>query len=160
MINKHAPGLDYDIFPFPPEKEGGPSFTQIGGSFWVIPTGTRHPDEAWEFLRWLIAPEQSARFCAELYNIPPLRAAIEQPGFKKLRANPKFEFFVRQVLDGRARAQVLTPVSYQYNEDLTQGSDLVYAGKNQPAKFLKDLNTKMNRELDRTNRMLGIGDGK
>lgn len=160
MINKHAPGLDYDVFPFPPEKEGGPSYTQVSGSFWIIPTGTRHPEEAWEFLRWLIAPEQSARFCAELYNIPPLRAAIEQPVFKKLRSNPKFEFFVRQVIDGKARSQVLTPVSYQFNEDLTQGSDFVYSGKNQPAKFLKDLNTKMNHELDRANRMLGIGDGK
>src|SRR5690606_34491802 len=71
-IEAYKPDMNFGTFPYPPEDPTRASISSIDGSFWVIPNGTKHPDEAWEFLRWLTAPDQSARFCAALANIPPL----------------------------------------------------------------------------------------
>ncbi|MEI7634738.1 MAG: ABC transporter substrate-binding protein [bacterium] len=156
MISKYAPGLDYSVFAFPPAKEGGQSCTQIGGSFWSIPQGCRHPGEAWEFLLWLIAPPQSARFCAELRNIPPMRASIEQPEFAGTRSDPNFEFFVQLVAAGKARPLAATPVGQQFDEALGQAMEPVLGGKVSANDFLRNLNHTMNEELDRATKLIGI----
>ncbi|MCX7765207.1 MAG: extracellular solute-binding protein, partial [Candidatus Sumerlaeia bacterium] len=56
FIKQFAPDLDYGIFAFPSVMAGGPGYTYTSGSFWAIPVGKRHPEEAWEFLKWLISP--------------------------------------------------------------------------------------------------------
>jgi multiple sugar transport system substrate-binding protein len=158
FINKYCPSLEFGVFPYPPQTEGGESWTQMTGSFWVIPKGTKHPREAWEFLSWLIAPPQSARFCAELLNIPPMREAIDHPAFLKVRQDPNFDFFVRLVADGRARPGPSVPVSQQFSEAMEQETSLVFSGQVAADKFMADLNRRMNRELERAATLLGTGD--
>ena len=158
ILSKYAPDLDYGVFPYPPEKAGDTAVTRVDSSFWAIPYASKHPDEAWEFLSWLIAPEQSARFCFELRNIPPLRASVNHPAFAEARKDPRFDFFVKEVEEGRARTQPALPVGQQFQEKLEQGQDIVWGGSVTPSAFLKNLNMEMNRELDRETRMLGSGD--
>ncbi len=155
FIREFAPQMEYGLFPYP-SKEGVEGMARVEGSFWVIPAGTKHPDEAWEFLHWLTAPEQSARFCARLRNIPPLRASLEQPAFREVRKDQDFEFFVRLVLDGRTRALPALPVAQQFNEQLMQGSESVFSGREEPERFLRDLNRTMNKELERQVKLLDI----
>lgn len=156
FLKEFAPDVDYGIFPFPPASDQLPQVSRVEGSFWVIPAGTKHPDEAWEFLRWLTAPEQSSRFCARLRNIPPLRASLEQPSFAAIRADTQFEFFVRLVLDGRTKPMPALPVAQQFNEQLNQGAESVFAGRREPAAFLRELNRTMNAELSRQIKLLDI----
>ena len=158
ILSKYAPDLEYGVFPYPSEKEGGTAVTRVDSSFWAIPYGCKHPDEAWEFLHWLISPDQSARFCHELRNIPPLRASVDHPDFAPARQDPRFEFFVREVVEGRARTQPALLVGQRFQEALEQGQDTVWGGSVKPADFLRNLNTQMNRELDRATRMVGSGD--
>jgi multiple sugar transport system substrate-binding protein len=156
FFEKFAPKVDYGLFAFPPEKAGEPEVAKLDSSFWCIPVGTRHPDEAWEFLSWMIAPEQNARLCASFLNIPPMRASTEIPVFQQARKNPKFEFFVRLLLDGKAIPQPATPVSEQLYDKLESGVQRVYSGNIKPAAMLRELNDDLNAELERTSALLGV----
>ncbi len=157
FINLYSPNLDYGIFPFPSNDPDKPGYTVVDGSFWVIPKGTKHPEEAWEFLRWLIAPKQSAKFCAKLLNIPPLKETLNEPVFQEVMKDEKFKFFVDLILNGQSKPAPPVPIMQQLNEALGQGTDMVCSGKISPEDFIKKLDYNMNKELARSVRLLGIG---
>jgi len=50
-IGRHRPDMDFGVAPAP-VPEGRPYLTWSGGFSWAIPVGARHPDLAWEFIRW------------------------------------------------------------------------------------------------------------
>jgi multiple sugar transport system substrate-binding protein len=150
FFHNYAPNVEFGLFPFPPEKEGMPSHTIMSGSFWAIPVGTKHPEEAWTFLSWLSAPKQIGRFCAKLNNIPPRREALDEPAFAAKRKDPKFEFFVKLIADGHAIPQEVTPVSEQLYDQLNDGSQAVFSGTISAKAMLDNLNAKMNLELKKS----------
>lgn len=156
FANLYAPGLDYGVFLYPASEPGKHGRTVVDSSFWVIPVGTKHPDEAWEFLRWLMDPEQNSRFCAKLLNIPPLKESLQKPVFQEVLRNEKFKFFVDQVLNGYTVTNPAMPVAQQFNDNLGQGTEMVFSDKISPRDFLKKLDEKMNKELARQKKLLGI----
>lgn len=155
FIRQFAPDLDYGIFAYPNAITGGPGYTYTSGSFWAIPVGTKHPDEAWEFLKWLISPKQNARFCAALFNIPPLKATLEEPAFKKV-VDEKLQFFIDQLLQGRARPYPALPITNLIVDRIIQGAEVVYGRKKTAADFLLQTNAELQRELDRSFKFMGI----
>lgn len=66
-IARYAPGMDFGIAPPPVPKErleGKGKFagqdkylTWTGGFSFAIPTGARHPEEAWRFIRYMSSPQ-------------------------------------------------------------------------------------------------------
>ena len=155
FIKQFAPNLKFGVFPFPNAVTGGPGYTYVSGSFWVIPVGTKHPDEAWEFLSWLIAPAQSARFAAALYNIPPLKATLERPDMKSIK-DEEFWFFVDQLRRGRARAYPPLPITNLMVQKLGQTSEMVYGDKLTAEDALATLQKDMERELERSLKFIGV----
>ncbi len=158
FIREYAPDLDYGVMPFPSAVPGQPGVTSAIGSFWVIPQGTRHPEEAWTFLRWLISPEQSARFCAKLHNIPPLRATLELPEFKETLADKNFAAFVKMILDGRGRTRPALPVGQELEEKLAFQIDVVFGGRIAPRDYLSNLQKEMVQRLEFNSKLLGVED--
>lgn len=158
FFHEYGPDVEYGVFEYPPEQKGGKSWTIFGGSFWCIPVGCKHPDEAWEFINWLAAPEQSARFCAALKNIPPKKAALDHPAFLEARKDAKFDFFVRLIADGKARGPVTSPVGQLVRDALDNRVDAVFSGRVSPEVFLKEMNRTLNAELDRSAALLGAAD--
>lgn len=158
FFKKFAPTIDYGIFPYPPGKPGVGPGAKIDGSFWAIPVGTKHPDEAWEFLSWLIAPKQNARLCAAWLNIPPMRATLQEPEFIAVRQDPKFDFFVKLLEEGKAYPQPATPVSEQLYDKLTAGCQRVFSGGITAPQMLKELNQDLTDEMDRMTTLMGSGD--
>jgi multiple sugar transport system substrate-binding protein len=55
----------------------GPGVSLAGGSSLVLFRHARHPDEAWQLIRFLSAPEQQARFFHLSGSLPARRAAWE-----------------------------------------------------------------------------------
>ena len=158
FFQKFAPDVDYGVIPFPPAQSGDPAIAKLDGSFWALPVGTRHPDEAWTFLSWMIAPKQNARLCAAFLNVPPMRATLDEPAFKTARENAKFETFVRLLIDAKALPQPATPVSERLYDKLDNGAQRVFSGSISPAAMLKDLDRDLNAELKRANALLGTPD--
>ncbi len=155
FIDTFAPELDYGIFPFPDAVNGSAGYTLVTGSFWVIPVGTRYPEEAWEFLSWLSAPEQSARFSAELVNIPPLRATLARPEFSRI-VDDKFQFFIDQILERRGRFYPPLPITQLMVEKITQGNERVFSGRATAEEALKNNDEYLQREFERSLKFIEI----
>jgi len=51
MIRQYGPEIDYGVAPFP--TADGREISYCGQDVLVIPTGARHPDQAWAFIAWL-----------------------------------------------------------------------------------------------------------
>ena len=160
FIQKNAPGLEYGLIPFISAVDGQPSVSAVTGSFWVIPTGCQHPDEAWEFLSWLIAPAQSSRFAARLHNIPPLRAALSDSRYQDVY-NSRMRFFIDFLLDGRGRSLPALPIGQFFYNEFNDTVEQICAGNLSPEDGLGRLEWRLQKELDRSLRHMGIaGDAR
>ena len=74
-IQENAPGTEglWDIATVPGNSGNW------GGSWLTIPAQSDHPQEAYELIRWLTAPEQQVRVFTETGNFPSAIPAIEDP---------------------------------------------------------------------------------
>lgn len=80
--NKYGKDLDYGIVP-PPAGPNGDKGSVMGGFGLVIPEGSKHQDEAWEFIKWWTANKDNALLWAKTsLNMPGFKPALEDPFFK------------------------------------------------------------------------------
>ncbi len=97
--------LDWGFAPLP----AGPSksATVVGGEYLAIFKQSKFPDEAWEFLKWIIKPENQAFWAMESGYLPVREDVLEVPEFKKyLVENPNFRVFVEQMAVGQANRAI------------------------------------------------------
>ena len=146
-IRRYAPNLEWGWFPMPIPPGGRPSTTGAGGSVFVIPTATRHPEEAWEFLDWLSRPHAVAQFCQEITNLPPLREVGRQPEFRK---EPLFHFALDLAAGENVFGPPQMPVWPRYLQEIGRVEDYAVFGGQDPQALLEELDTRMERELART----------
>ncbi|MDU4696180.1 MAG: ABC transporter substrate-binding protein [Paenibacillus sp.] len=79
--NKYGKDLDYGIVP-PPAGPNGDKGSVMGGFGLVIPQGSKHPDEAWEFIKWWTANKDNALLWAKTsLNLPGFKPALGDPFF-------------------------------------------------------------------------------
>ncbi len=64
-IGRWGAQLDFELVPPPVPEEGMPPLSWSGGFSWVIPTDARHPEEAWQFIRWMNSEEAWGVQCEE-----------------------------------------------------------------------------------------------
>ncbi|HQO36175.1 MAG TPA: ABC transporter substrate-binding protein [bacterium] len=155
FIQRNAPDLDYGLIPFVSTVPNQKSQSAMTGSFWVIPQGCRNADAAWTFLSWLISPAQSARFAATLYNVPPLRAALSDPAYADVY-HSRMRIFIDFFLEGRARPLPALPIGQFFYNEFNNIMENICSGAVEPEKALPVLNHRLQGELDRSLRHLGI----
>ena len=94
-IIRYAPNLDFGVAP-PPVPDDKPVITWSGGFSLVIPKGSHHVNEAWEFIKWMnsyegniFAGERQREFNrtqGRNWYIPPISA-------NKITARKLFDYF-------------------------------------------------------------------
>jgi multiple sugar transport system substrate-binding protein len=79
---KYGKDLDFGVVP-PPAGPNGDKGSVMGGFGLVIPEGSKHQQEAWEFVKWWTANKDNALLWAKTsMNIPGYKPALEDPFFK------------------------------------------------------------------------------
>lgn len=79
---KYGKDLDFGIVP-PPAGPNGDKGSVMGGFGLVIPEGSKHQAEAWEFIKWWTANKDNALLWAKTsLNIPGYKPALEDPFFR------------------------------------------------------------------------------
>jgi multiple sugar transport system substrate-binding protein len=79
---KYGKDLDFGVVP-PPAGPNGDKGSVMGGFGLVIPEGSKHQQEAWEFVKWWTANKDNALLWAKTsLNIPGFKPALEDPFFK------------------------------------------------------------------------------
>lgn len=105
-IRQFAPGLDYGVADWPAADEAALArapFTVAESDVIVIPSGARHPEAAWAFVRYLSSANVAARSRAELRGMERLCFLQEKnsplrewsPYFERDHPHPKITLFRR-----------------------------------------------------------------
>lgn len=66
----------YTVIPIPPGSMGR-RYLDYGFNGLSIPASSRHPDEAWNFISWMISGENNAAFCKAYGPLPVHKFAFE-----------------------------------------------------------------------------------
>ncbi|MCH2181305.1 MAG: extracellular solute-binding protein [Mariniblastus sp.] len=92
------PSPEFGVCPLPPPPGGRSRAGWVNGNFFVVPTGAKCPEGAWEFIQFWIGlehPEAAAQTCAAGGWIPVSQQVVETTEFQAyLVQNPLFGQFV------------------------------------------------------------------
>jgi multiple sugar transport system substrate-binding protein len=144
-IGRYAPDLKYGLA-FIPAPDGGEQHSSwVGGWCMGIPSGSRHPKEGFELIRWLCADNEGTRVAgSEMGLMPGYR---NSPAFADLRSRPGFEQFYKILVECRHQRPVM-PVQAYYMGSLQRAVDAALYGKKSPKQALDDAAAETQAELD------------
>ncbi|MBE9915851.1 ABC transporter substrate-binding protein [Paenibacillus donghaensis] len=99
---KYGKDLDFGVVT-PPVGPNGDKGSVMGGLGLVIPEGSKHQKEAWQFMKWWAANKDNALLWAKTsLNIPGFKPAIEDPFFQN---DPLWKPFLDTLEFAKIRAQ-------------------------------------------------------
>jgi multiple sugar transport system substrate-binding protein len=142
---KQLKNLDWTIVPLPagPAKRA----TIVGGEYLAIFKQTRHPREAWTFVKWMIRPDVQAMWSMKSGYLPVRHAVHNIKEYKDfLEANPQLKAYVDQ-LDV---AQAPSPIDYhglKISRHLAEAIEKATLGKGDPKIVLDEAAKKSNQLL-------------
>ena len=142
--------LDWAFAPLPtgPVKQA----TVVGGEYLAIFKQSKHPDEAWQFLKWIIQPEIQAFWAMKSGYLPIRHAVLKVPEFQKyLVDNPNFKVFVEQMEVGQAQR----PIDYgglEITRHIAQAIENATIGNQDVREALREAAEKSNRLLNSVNK--------
>ncbi len=125
FIEKFSPNLDWAAAPFPsayPDKL--PNVTIVECDVLVIPTGARHPDEAFEFICYVNSQKPMEKLCL---GHRKFSAFIEySDGFVENHPNPFIDVFIELAKSPNGKTTPRTPIWESYEDELIVAADRVY----------------------------------
>lgn len=122
-----------------------------GGSWMTIPKETDHAEEAYDFLTWLLAPEQQQKSFEERGMFPSTPEVYEEPDFQEITDEYYGDQNVAEIF-----AEAALEVEYVYkgedypnvNEEILDGLDNVYDG-NDPDEEWEEILERIEQHLRR-----------
>ncbi|WP_238013094.1 ABC transporter substrate-binding protein [Dactylosporangium sp. AC04546] len=121
-IKKFAPTLEWGVapLPYPSAQPNLAGTTQVTTSTLFIPRNAKHPKEAWEFMKYLLAKDAMTKFSLALGNLPARTSLVDDPQYKAL---PQFDAWLGALKSTNARSLASSPWAAQYTADLAQAFD-------------------------------------
>jgi multiple sugar transport system substrate-binding protein len=139
-IEANVPGLagSIGVAPFPAPaadpQNTGTSFIDTNPQ--VIPRGAAHPQQAFEFIKWLTTdPQLASSFANLVANLPQLK---DVPPFA-LERNPGFDFFISNGASSHVHVWPQLAVSSEYQTRLCQAQQSAIFGQSSPGQALASL---------------------
>lgn len=150
FIAKYAPDLDWGVAPIPQPAGVEPRCCAPDSVVDAVPTGSRHPDEAWEFLKWFYSPRPgggtspASDYNFAIHNIPPRRKEATQQRFM---GDPKFSVFVRELLTKPAIAYPATPAAQFLSDEQGRQREQVVFRQCTPEEAARAIEDNTNAEI-------------
>jgi len=139
-LRQYAPNLDYGVAAWPAVHAGEPPFTIVEGDMLVIPRGSKHPREAWEFLDYVSSSNAQAQSFEELRGLEltcflqeknsPLR--VWSPYFSQHHPHPFISVFRELARSPRAYHAPAMGVWQEYQREINIAFDKVRLGQSAP----------------------------
>jgi ABC-type glycerol-3-phosphate transport system substrate-binding protein len=150
FIDKYAPGLQWGAAPFP-YPAGHPELgntTSAEADVLVIPKGSAHPGEAFEFIKYMTSQQALEKLCLGQQKFTPLKQVSQE--FWKGHPNPYIRVFRELGMSNNAFSIPQTGIWNEYFRELNNAVDLVQNLSQTP----QVVQTKMQVALDRNRRIL------
>ncbi|GKX29955.1 ABC transporter substrate-binding protein [Vallitalea longa] len=83
IIDEFAKDLNYSIapLPYPDDKPELKNAGYASPSIMYIPQSTKHPEEAWTFLKYLVSEEAMVKFTAKIGNLPARKSCMDNKAY-------------------------------------------------------------------------------
>ena len=139
-------GLDWMVAPLPagPAKRA----TVVGGEYLSLFRQSRHPREAWEFMKWMLRPEIQAMWSMKSGYLPVRHAVRDVAEYRLfLEHNPALKAYVDQLDVGQAP----NPVDYEslkITRNIAEAIEKATLGKMDPRTVLDESAAKSNALLN------------
>lgn len=150
FIERYNPGMEWGVAPFPAVSEDLADVTFVDSDILVIPRGARHPDEAWEFIRFVQQQENMELLCLGQRKFSPLREVSE--AFYEQHPNPHIHLFHRLAESKNAHAVPRIPLVEMLRDEMAVAVDKVWLRKDTPDNALRQAQEHLQTELDRRRR--------
>jgi ABC-type glycerol-3-phosphate transport system substrate-binding protein len=148
FIDKYAPQLDWAAAPFPSvDPDRLPGVTIIDCDILAIPAGAAHPDEAFEFIRYVNTQGPMEKLCLGHRKFSSL--AQYSDGFIERHPNPFIKVFIDLADSPNARTTPQMSIWQEYNEELSVAADRVFGGIAPPDKAMTYVQDRTQWKFDR-----------
>lgn len=154
FIQKYADGMQWGAAPFPapadhPELRGAAS---AEADALVIPTGARHPEEAWAFIRYTQERDVMERLCLGQRKPSPLAEVSD--AFYESHPHPYIRLFAELGASSSAWSAPQTGVWNEYQRELTSAVNKITNLTLAPRDALLQVEARMQASYDRERAVL------
>lgn len=154
FIEKYAPGLQWAAapFPHPQDRPDLAGTTEADADVLVIPKGSAHPAEAFQFMKYLTSQAALEKLCLGQQKFTPLKDVSDE--FWRQHPNPYIRLFRELGMSKNASAIPQTGIWNEYKREMDNAVALVQNLARPPALALGEAQSKMQAALDRNARIL------
>jgi multiple sugar transport system substrate-binding protein len=148
FINMYSPELDWAAapFPYPADRPELRDQTFVDEDVLVIPRGSKHPREAFEFMAYVQSQEGMELLCMGQRKHSPLVKVSHR--FWKTHPNPYVRLFARLAHSRAAIAPPKLPIWPEYGAELNNAYDQIALLKKTPREALDAVQARMQPKLD------------
>jgi ABC-type glycerol-3-phosphate transport system substrate-binding protein len=150
FIDKYAPGMEWGAAPFPYPAEN-PELAQVAyveEDVISIPVGARHPDEAFEFIRFVNSQRGMELLCMGQRKHTPLARVSRR--FLETHPNPYLQVFIDVAKRSRPFSAPKTPIWSEYANEMNATFDEIWLGRSSAKEALAKVGQRMQSRLDRS----------
>lgn len=149
FIGQYAPKLDWSAapFPFPADRPDLANMTFTGLDVLVIPSGAKHPKEAFEFIKFIQSQEGMELLCMGQKKHTPLIEVSDK--FLNTHPNRYIRLFVDLAKGKNAVSAPQIGIWTEYQAELNDAFEQVYLMKKSPKQALDDVQARVQPIFDR-----------
>ena len=144
QAKKYKPDTNYGVVPFPGPDGPAPHASWAGGWSYVMPSGAKSPDAAWEVLNWTCGPVGQDMFNKATYHIPTNKKAAADPYYIE---DPLHKVFMDLLPVSHTRPPI--PAGSLLWDSLVSSRDEIIHGQKEPEASLQAVDDKVNAELEK-----------
>ncbi|QDU96070.1 extracellular solute-binding protein [Lignipirellula cremea] len=154
--------IAYGVAPLPPPPGGPIDAGWVNGNFFLIPRSSRHPQGAWEFMKFWTGLGDHAAAAAETAAaggwIPVSQQVVDQPRFAEfLQQQPLFQEFIRLAASPNQQPVPVIPGAALYDREIkTAGAAAMSQPETSPAKLLQVVDRQVERHLQFVRSKAGV----
>lgn len=149
FISKYNPNLEWGAapFPHPADRPDLARSSVVDMDVLVIPTGAKHPMEAWEFIKFVNSRRGMELLCMGQRKHSPL--ASVSPEFFAQHPNPYIRLFTDLAKGPNTFSVPRVGIWRQYNDEMRAAFDSVWIGAQTPEEALATVRRRIQPKLDR-----------
>ncbi len=148
FISQYTPDLDWGAapFPYPADRPELANVTIVGLDVLVIPSGARHPEEAFEFIKFVNSQKGMELLCMGQRKHSPLRDV--SPEFLAEHENPYIRVFIDLAYSPNAIATPRMSVWDEYRDEMVNAFDEIWLCRATPQEALESVQARIQEKLD------------
>ncbi|MBQ7526093.1 MAG: extracellular solute-binding protein [Abditibacteriota bacterium] len=144
-IQRYAPNLDYGVAPWPAPEDGEYGAAWMGGWCFGLLKGCKHPDEAWNFLRWMAADPIGTKAVFDIHKAMP--AYVKSKAYEEMKPDSPYRPFY-EILKSCKHQRPVMPAQALLMGQLGIAVDKVIYGTDTAEHALQQVNKLVQSELD------------